>query len=88
MYSRKEPYPNARGTGTGTGTSTGIGAGTVKLLFVLAWLVACVMVQQWYARTHHPCIEQPAGLLGLTEYLFRHPEEVLCLFKYQRVEIP
>lgn len=76
MYTRKENNREGRELDTGEDTGTG------TLLWVLLWALALIVVQQWYARTHHYGIEQPVGLFGLAEYFLRHPEKLICLLRY------
>ncbi len=45
---------------------------------VLAILVT-VTFQQWYACTQECGVEQPIGPIGIGEFLFRHPEQILGL---------
>lgn len=79
MYSRKEPDLAAQGIGSGRGKGRRKSAG--KLLFVMAWLVVSLVVQQWYARTHNYSVEQPIGISGIAEYYFRHPEKLISHFE-------
>ena len=52
-------------------------SGFSLLVLALIALVALVVFQQSYARSHQYGIEQPVGLIGVAEYLFRHPEKLL-----------
>lgn len=47
-----------------------------SLVLALIALVALVVFQQSYARSHECGIEQPIGLFGVAEMIFRHPERL------------
>lgn len=47
----------------------------LKRFAKVSLLLFCVVfIQQSYARSHQGSIEQPVGILGMIEWLFRHPE--------------
>ena len=51
-------------------------SGPFSLILALIALVALVVFQQSYARSHESGIEQPVELFGVAEMLFRHPERL------------
>ena len=57
-------------------------SGAFSLILTLITLGALVAFQQSYARSHEYGIEQPVGLLGVAEMLFRHPEKLLGNLKW------
>ena len=51
-------------------------SGALSVILVVIAVVALVVFQQSYARAHEIGVEQPIGLYGIAEYLFRHPEKL------------
>ncbi|GEM_PF-1964254 len=52
-------------------------------------LIACsIAMQQIYARTHEYGVEQPIGLRGTADWLYRHPEALFGQhFSYPSVPV-